>query len=253
MSESTLNYTFQSLYQDVLAYQGKDRASADAALLANAKRRVNDAYRKFLSFDWSFLGSHATLIVEAGKESYELPDDFGVLRVPFKLQPYMGWANPVEIPVGKYWGYKSFYPRTGIPLFFTFHTEFDSAKGLRYVVFFYPTPHVKLAYNYEYKKLTGAMTADAEFPYCPANLSHVLREFCLAEVELFDEEGEKTAHTLNLYKNLMPGALKENGLREPGSVGVMGDVSDPYWINSPTQHAVYGNTLSMPGGSPVAI
>jgi hypothetical protein len=243
--ESTFSNTFIDLYKEVLEYQGSGRDTVDADKIVTAKRRVNDAYRKFLALDWEFLGRHSVLKVEAGKNIYELPDDYGVIRVPFKLKPYQGWANPQEIPTSKFWTFQSFYPRLGIPLYYTFHTEYDVAKGLRFQVHFYPTPHIAMDYNWEYKLLPNKLVNDADIPYCPANISHVLKEFCLAEVELFDEEGQKTAHTNNLYNVLLPQAINENSIRSPESVGNMnGDISDGNW---PTIHPMYGNTLGING------
>lgn len=247
MSESTLSYKFKDLYQDVLNYMGQDRDTVDADLLAKAKRRVNEAYRSFLALDWEFLGKHATLQVDGGKDSYELPDDYGIIRVGFKLFPYMGWANPVEVPVSQFWAYQSFYPRTGIPLFYTFHTEFEPSKGLRYKVMFYPKPHVPLSYNYEYRVYTSALVNDTDIPYCPANLSHVLRAFCLAEVEMFDEEGARTAWTNKLYNIFLPQAIKENAIRSPNSVGSMDGYMGMFPGNFGTMHPAYGNTINIGG------
>jgi hypothetical protein len=253
MSESTLSFNFKSLYQDVLNYMGQDRDTTDADLLAKAKRRVNEAYRSFLALDWSFLGKHAVLQLDAGKDTYELPDDYGIIRTGFKLFPYMGWANPIETTVSQFWSYQSFYPRTGIPLFYTFHTEFAPAKGLRYTVMFYPKPHVSLTYNYEYRIYTSALVDDDEIPYCPASLSHVLRAFCLAEVEMFDEEGAKTAWTNKLYNVFLPQAIKENSIRSPNSVGSMNENAGMFSANLPTIHSRFGNTISFEGGSPYAM
>jgi hypothetical protein len=249
--ESTLTYKFSDLFADVSAYRGKSR-SPTGDDLTDAKRRVNDAYRKFMSLDWEFLSQHRVLKVDAGKYVYELPDEYSVLRTPFKLFPYMGWVNPVEVPMDRFWQYQSFYPRQGIPLFYAFHTEFSEQKGLRYTVHFYPTPHVNLSYNYEMKVLPKSLVGDDDIPYCPANLSHVLREFCLAEVELFDEEGSKSVHTNQLFQVFMPQALKENAIRAPKTVGNMaGDSSNN--MNWPTLHSIYGNTMSYGGYGPIPV
>jgi hypothetical protein len=251
MAESTASYTFAQLYADVSAYRGKG-SSPSGTDLTIAKQRVNDAYRKFLALDWSFLSQHKVLKVETGKYIYELPDDFASLRVPFKLFPYMGWANPIQLPMDKFWQYQSFYPRQGIPLFYAFHTEFDERKGLRYTVHFYPTPHVDLSYNYEMKIMPNILVEDSDIPYCPANLSHVLRAYCLSEVELFDEEGAKTVWTDMLLKVLLPQALKENSIREDRTMGNMGGDNSGN-LNYPTLHPVYGNTLGLPNQAPYAI
>jgi hypothetical protein len=248
--ESNFTYTFSDLYKDVLSYQGQNRDETDATLVATAKRRVNEAYRKFLGYDWAFLSQFEVLKVDAGQYEYTMPDNFSILRSSFKLFPFMGWANPQEIPVGKFWSFQSFYPRTGIPLYFTFKSEFSPTSGLRYKVLFYPTPHIGLTYNYEFKILPNAMVNDADIPYCPANLSHVLRAFCLSEVEQFDEEGTKTAWTTILYNVMMPQAMKENSIRSDKTVGNMCIGGSPYTIgNFPTLHPIFGNMLSIGGNT----
>ena len=249
MAEATTNYSFAQLYADVAAYRGTG-ASPSGDNLTIAKQRVNDAYRKFLALDWGFLSQHKVLQVEAGKYIYELPDNFAVLRVTFKLFPYMGWGNPVEVPLDKFWSYQSFYPRTGIPLFYAFHSEFDERRGLRYTVQFYPTPNANLTYNYEMKVLPNILVNDNDIPYCPANLAHVLRAYCLSEVELFDEEGAKTTWTEILLKVLLPQAIKENSIRQGNTMGNMG--GDLAYMNWPNNHPQWGNTANL-GNGPVPL
>lgn len=218
--ESSFSYAFSDLWADTSEYRGKGR-SPTGDDLTTAKRRVNDSYRKFLALDWEFLSKIAVLRVDAGKYIYELPDDFGVLRIPFIIFPNSGYANPVELPLGNLWKNKSFFTMQGTPLYFSLQSEFSEGKGLRKVVHFYPTPSTSYEYNYMYKVFPNELVNDADIPYCPANLSHVLREFCLAEVELYDEEGAKTTHTNILLNALLPQAIKENSIRSPNTVGSM--------------------------------
>ena len=222
MAESSLSYTFVDLYQDVLSYMGQGRASADAGAVAKAKRRVNDAYRRFLALDWGFLSTTTTIDTVSGTYEYSLPDDYASIRVAFKLASDESWRNPVEIPQGQLMQLRSFSTREGTPSVFTFISSYAVATGLRYKVQFYPTPNAVLIYNYAYKVLTDKLSADADIPFCPANISHVLRAFCLAEVEAFDEEGAKTTWIDQLYQVLLPAAIKDNSIRSPNSLGIMG-------------------------------
>ena len=221
MGESNLSYSFLDLYQDVLSYQGQGRDSSDADAIAKAKRRVNDGYRNFLALDWIFLSKTTTLDVIADTYSYALPDDFAIMRVPFKLSSDLSWRNPVEIPIGQFLQLRSFSTRSGTPSVFTFDTAYTVSTGVRYTAKFYPTPNASLTYNYVYKLLTSELSADDDIPFCPANISQVLRAFCLAEVETFDEEGSKTTWIDKLYQIMLPAAIKENSLRSPNTVGNM--------------------------------
>jgi len=222
MSESTLNKSFSELYKDVLEYQGAGRDSTDAAKIAKAKRRVNDAYRKFLALDWGFLIKQATLKVDAEKDTYELPDDYAVIKTPFKCFPNTSFVNPTEETISRIWEYQMYYPQNGVPIHYTFSNSYDVKVGVRCNVIFYPVPSQTIEYKYEYKIFTNILTEDTDIPCCPANISHVLAEFCLTEVEMFDEDGEKTTHTNNLYNVLLPQAIRENAIRKPNTVGTFG-------------------------------
>ena len=227
--ESTFSKNFSELYKDVLEYQGAGRDSTDATKIAKAKRRVNDAYRKFLALDWGFLLKQATLKVDAGKDTYELPDDYAVIKTPFKCYPNTSFANPTEETISRIWEYQMYYPQNGTPQFYTFVSSYDVNVGIRCSVVFYPVPSQSIEYHYEYKIFTNVLTADTDIPCCPANISHVLAEFCLTEVEMFDEDGAKTAHTTNLYNVLLPQAIRDNAIRKPNTVGTFG----PNNVNSP--------------------
>jgi hypothetical protein len=236
--ESTFSYTLEDLRGDVLEYQGVGRDNADADVMAKATRRVNDGYRKFLVLDWAFLSKQAVLTVEAGKDTYELPDDFAVIRVPFKCFSGNNYANPAEDTVSNIWGKRMYAPQSGPPTRFTFIDEYTEESGIRKKVVFWPTPSNAISYNYEYKVFPNELVNDDDIPYCPANLSHVLREFCLAEVELFDEEGAKTAHTSQLFQVLLPQAIRENSIRTPNTVGELAPQYSP--VPFGTKATVYG-------------
>jgi len=236
--ESSFSYTFADLKADVLSYQGQSRDTEDETAIAKAARRVNDAYRKFLALDWGFLSKQAAMTVEAGKDTYELPDDYGVMRVPFKAFPNTAYINPVEETVSKIWNCRMYYPQSGTPLFFTFLDEYSVQRGLRKKVVFFPSPPQTIQYNYEYRVFAEELSDDADIPYCPPNLSHVLREFCLAEVELFDQEGSNSAHTTQLYRVLLPQAIRENSIRKPSTVGSM--IPQTGYFSLGTRGTVYG-------------
>jgi hypothetical protein len=248
--ESSFSYSFRDLYQETLRYQGQN-PNATGTVLDNAKRRVNDAYRKFLSQDWSWGSIVNVLQCDATKAEYELPDNFGAMRTSFKLFPYMGWINPQELPIGKLLQFLSFYPRTGIPVYFAIKTNYDPEEGVRYTAILYPTPHVSLTYSYEYKVLPNILANDNDIPYCPGDLSLVLRAFCLSEVETFDEEGAKSTWTQLLYNTLLPAAIRKDATKRPKSAGDMNNYADDLGAgNWPTIHPQFGNTLQY-GSGPV--
>jgi hypothetical protein len=247
--ESSFSYSFRDLWQDVLRYQGQNPALTSGTALENAKRRVNDAYRRFLSINWSWGSEVDVLEVNHGKNEYELPDNFGTMKTSFKLFPYMGWINPNEIPIGKLMSFQGFYPRTGIPLYFAIKTTYTAEQGVRYTAIFYPTPHVNLSYNYEYKVLPGKLVGDDDIPYCPSDESLVLRAFCLSEVETFDEEGAKSTWTNLLYNTLLPQAISNDSRKRPATAGNLNSFADDLSAgNWPTMHPQFGNTFQADNG-----
>jgi hypothetical protein len=249
MAESSFSNSFKDLYQDVLRYQGQNPSLTSGSVWESAKRRTNDAYRRFLSIDWSWNTSVEVLQVEHGKNEYELPDEFSTLKTSFRLFPYMGWINPQEIPIGKLQQFQGFYPRTGIPLYFAVKTTYTPQAGVRYTVIFYPTPHINLSYNYEYRVLPNILVNDTDIPFCPGDVSLVLRAFCLSEVEAFDEEGAKSTWTNLLFQTLLPQALSNDAKKRPITAGSMNVGADDYSAgNWPTQHAIAGNTIQIGGG-----
>ncbi len=240
--ESSLSYTFQDLYLDVLEYSGVGRDTTDTDIIAKAKRRVNDAYRKFLVLDWEFLTKFTTLNIISGTDTYELPDNFGVMRTPFKCSPNTVYKNPEETVVSKIWEMKMYSPQYGTPIYYTFKSDYDVSRGVRTSVVFYPIPNQGIIYNYSYKLITNELVNDGDIPFCPPNLSHVIREFCLAEVELYEEEGANGTHNNHLYNVLLPQAIQENSIRTPNTVGLL-NATDIVWPIGGTKATINGTNF----------
>lgn len=225
--ESSLSYSFLDLYSDVADYMGIGR-SPTGDNLAKAKRRTNDAYRHFLSLDWFFLKKSALLNIESGKKEYELPDDFGSLVNPFTVNGQDVCMSPVETSTNQINGLRNFSDTTGTPMYFAIQSDYSEGAGLRWKLLLYPTPNFSFSYIYSYKVLANELVNNDDIPMCSADLSVVLRAFCLAEVEMFDEEGSKNVWITRLYSTILPQAMNNDLKKRPRSVGNMGgDCIDP--------------------------
>jgi hypothetical protein len=217
--ESSLNYSFKDLYQDVLSYMGSSRDDEGDAL-TTAKRRVNDAYRQFLALDWSFLKKWKLIQVISGSWEYELPDDYVMLKSKFACSSQNIIYSPTEVSQEFLMKQRAMSDTNGTPLYFALSCDYSKDEGVRWKVSFYPEPNLDLTYVYCYRVVTEELSSDDDIPFCPPDLSNVLRAFCLAEVEAFDDEGEKTAWTTKLYQTLLPQAIRNDLKKRPSHISI---------------------------------
>ncbi len=190
MAESTLTYPFSDLYKDVAEYAGLGRTPTGDSL-ALAKRRVNDAYRRFLAaHDWHFLKMTAVLTTEGGKYRYNLPDDFSTFTRPFTYPPDDGWWNPYETDASTILATRTGSGTTsGRPYMFAIRTRpYTKGEGTRWEVIFHYQPDAIYQLTYSYRVSVDELVDDGDKPIGGPEHAQTLRSCCLAEVESFDEE-----------------------------------------------------------------
>lgn len=189
MTESSLTFPFSDLYSDVSEYRGEGR-SPTSTPLAEAKRITNNGYRTFLAaYDWSFLKKTANINFEDGRWEYLLPDNFRQLKVPFKYPTMKGWPNPTERTEEELIDLRTGSGTTeGIPYCFALRASYFEGGGTRWEVIFHYTPDSATQAYYTYLINVDELVNDADIPIGGAEHSQLLRAFCLAEVEKWDEE-----------------------------------------------------------------
>jgi len=144
---ASLALTFEDVYNAVSYFLGETSSPGTDALAA-AKEIVYRAYRQFLfpidpatgkTHTWSFLKRTTTLSLEDGKSTYELPDDFSYLLIPFKYTSTQGRANPIERSTSQIYEMQSMTPTSGPPQYFSIQAgEYHATTGQKYEVKFWP-------------------------------------------------------------------------------------------------------------------
>lgn len=223
--EPTFTYPFSDLYADVGEYMGVGRSPTGTSL-DTVKRRVNDAYRRFLAaHDWNFLKRSTVLPTESGKWQYQLPDDFSSLAVPFTYPKDNSWINPKETDEATILELRTGSGSTsGRPYLFAIRPkEYTEGEGTRWEVIFHYTPGSVYDMIYTYRITVSELVNDADKPIGGAEHSQTLRDFCLAEVEAFDEEKPGT-FSVRLIESLAR-SIERDKKKSPRSVGIMGSKS----------------------------
>jgi len=222
VAESTLTYSFSDLWADCAEFAGLGR-SPTGDDLTMVKRRVNDAYRQFLGVhDWKFLKRTAVLTTESGRWFYDLPDDFTDLAMPFKFPTDNSWLNPNEIDEATIIELRTGSGSTsGRPYVFALRTkEYSEEEGTRWEVVFHYTPNGIYEFIYSYRIITNELVNDEDLPIGGPEHAVLLRAFCLAEVEAFDEE------SLGTWSGRLPAliaaAIRKDNKKSAASVGIMG-------------------------------
>jgi len=234
MAELTTSYRFSELYTDVAEYAGVGR-SPTVADIALAKRRVNDAYRKFIMANphtWSFLKPTKVLPLESGKWYYDLPDNFGGMIMPFKYPTDDAGYNISEISYEQLMDLRTGVGTTsGRPILWAIRNkEYSEGEGTRYEVCFFYTPNGTYELIYSYIIGVNKLVNDDDIAIGQPTHSATLRAFCLAEVELFEDEGEKNAHTKALYgvpylgqRGLLQQSLDMDKKMKPRFIGMLNE------------------------------
>ncbi len=220
MSESTITYTFLDLQDDVSEYMGQGRSPSDAT---TAKRRVNDAYRNFLtSHDWNFLKRSTVLTVEAGKWEYDLPDDFSEFVKPFYYPKDDSWFNLFERDEGYVMELRTGSGSTsGKPYVYALRNkDYSEGEGTRWEVIFHYQPDGTYTLLYTYRLMVNELVNDADLPVGGARYANMIRTYCLAEVENFDDE--KVGVWTQKIPILMDRAVKMDNRNSARSLGTIG-------------------------------
>lgn len=214
-----LNKKYIDFVKDTLEFAGKGRDSTNTSDIAKAKRRVNDAYKNFLSaYDWYFLREEALVTTISGTGDYDLPEDFSI----FESKPYTSSSSiynyPTEIDNETLLRLRSECNSTGTPYYYATITEYTPEEGIKTVFRLYPTPSEGITYIYSYKPNIPELVEDYDIPYCPPDLIFLLRAFCFAEVESFDEEDSKKGWVSKIYQFLLPQAIKLDSKKRPSTI-----------------------------------
>ncbi len=126
----------------------------------------------------------------AGDGDFRLPDDFGGIEGPLTFTQAEGYP---EIPIRSSQEIRSLRQRSvasGRPYLAAIQVgSADGTDGQRFDLKLYPTPDGEYNLTYEYNALKNRLTPAAPFPLGGMAYGDVIKESCLAEAELKEEDG----------------------------------------------------------------
>jgi len=191
---ASLELVFSDLYNEVSRFLGTYGSSGPGTDdLADAKRIVNSAYRRFLNSNpntWSFLKRYDRIITVSGTWEYELPNNFGnLLSNTFQYSSDTAYA-PIEErsanqiidmrAVSSYNQYAEYFAvRPG---------HYSKEAGQKWEAIFYPTFDSAYTLHYCYKILVEKLEGDNDIPIGGQDISECLKAICLAEAESYQDE-----------------------------------------------------------------
>jgi len=157
---ATLQINFEDAYKRVSDFLGLGTSPAGTNL-TKVEDIVCRAYRKFLFplspqtgqiYIWSFLRRTGTLITQADKYQYNLPEDFVGLVSGFKYDAGENKDNPQRIDISKLRALRSQSIATDTnPEYYAINSNpYSKETGSNYEVWFYKTPDGPLTFKYEY-------------------------------------------------------------------------------------------------------
>jgi hypothetical protein len=179
---ASLILSFSDVYSRVSDFLGLG-TSPTGTNLTKVKDITYRAYRKFLFpldtqtkqvYVWSFLRKTGTLITEANKYEYVLPEDFVGLVSGFKYDAGENKDNPQKIDVSKLRAIKA------IP--------YNLDTGANYSVLFYKTPSGSVTFKYEYIFDPEKPSATTDIFVGGVRGSEVIMQLALGVAELQDDD-----------------------------------------------------------------
>jgi hypothetical protein len=195
---ASLILSFSDVYSRVSDFLGLG-TSPTGTNLTKVKDITYRAYRKFLFpldtqtkqvYVWSFLRKTGTLITEANKYEYVLPEDFVGLVSGFKYDAGENKDNPQKIDVSKLRALRSqsiatasnpdYYAIKAIP--------YNLDTGANYSVLFYKTPSGSVTFKYEYIFDPEKPSATTDIFVGGVRGSEVIMQLALGVAELQDDD-----------------------------------------------------------------
>ena len=216
----SIGYTYKELTDRVSKYLGTYGSSGPSGSdLATAQDMVKSGYLRFLTaYDWTFRRRYATLSTLSGQHIYELPEDFGGIRTPFKYNDVSGYPPLEEITDGEIIELQGYGENISYPENYAIRAGLhDPETGQRYEVLFWPTPTAEYSLYYSFFSMPKMMSGDSDVPMGGAEHAECLLRFCMAAAELEEDEvaGPQTEDAgIQLQRS-----IQMDKLREPRTLG----------------------------------
>lgn len=227
----TLRLTFSDIYIAVHNFTTAPGVPTGDDLTA-AQNVVYRAYRRFLypvSFTekrthiWSWLKKEATLLLEASKDEYLLPQDFDALNRPFMFTMNTGhYGSITKTSMAKLMLEKSYNSVSSWPLMCAIYPESVSQTvDQNKKVIFYPAPSGVYQLNYSYVCEPPKPSAATDIFFGDAITDETLLQVCLAVAE--QESDEKIGIQSQLADQQVQALILKDSNDAPDTVGYVKD------------------------------
>jgi len=224
---ATLQIDFEDAYKRVSDFLGLG-TTPTGTNLTKVKDIVHRAYRKFLFpissqtgqiYIWSFVRKTGTIVTQANKYQYALPDDFVGLVSGFKYDAGEDKDNPQRIDISKLRALRSqSVTAAANPEYYAINSNpYDKETGFAYEVWFYRPLSGSVTFKYEYIFDPKKPEENADLFVGGVRASEVIMQIALSIAELQEDdvvgpqttEAEKMLSALIAYdQTYIPNAIE---------------------------------------------
>jgi len=229
---ATLQLTFSDVYKKVSEFLGLG-SSPTGEDLTKVKDIVYRGYRQFLfpihpvtgrGYIWSFRRKVGTLVTEAGKWVYELPEDFSYFETKLTLIQDGNYPNPEYTSVSRIYEKRTADNTTSYPQYYGVRTgDYHPQTGQVYEIVFWPTPNAAYNYTYNYVFVPEKPANDDDVFIGGPEASECILEMALAVAEVQEDD------TVGIHNQqaqaLLAKLIRSDEKLAPSSVGMNTDPS----------------------------
>ncbi len=181
---------------------------------------------------WSFLEPVGYLAFEAGKDTYDLPEDFSMMNGPMTYQPGAAVLYPPVNIVGEAMvrRYMQSSGYTGRPTIGAVRVkDLSVEEGTRYELIVQPTPDQDYPVIFPYRANPMLVSKKTDLPLGGQAHHQTLIESCLYAADSF--MGEQSLHQGKFMECLRASVSYDKEASSPPHLGYNGDGSDQYGSN----------------------
>ena len=230
MAESTLAVTKTELDIAIADFLGWGRTSGNWSTAQ--QNRINQARdeglaRFYAAHQWNFLSPATTLTLTADDYTYDLPADFGSMVGDFNYAADESYPQLVQRSPQWIREQLALSDSSGVPAYFAIEskTQTGESAGTRWQALLCPPPQEAWVLHYRYSILRDALSSSYPYPAGGAATRSALMASCLAYADALWNDG--VGQWENRYQQeLLPLAIKQDGLTRPANLGQMRERSD---------------------------
>lgn len=222
-----MRYTYEDLYNNVGKFLGTYGDSGlSAGDLALAKDLVKSGYNEFLqSYPWSFLRKNTTLTCQAGEHSYNMPEDFSYLVLPFSYKNNSGYPPVTNRSENEIIELRNLNEITSWPQYFAIRQgQYTPEAGSIKEVIFWPTPDSSYVLYYTYRFQPVGLVNTTDYPVGGAEMAECILQFCLKAAEEKEDETSEGIQTRRAI-TMLGQAISMDKENDPKQLGYNGSGS----------------------------